>query len=301
MGKVECEIEVKSAADKLWRGIKDSAIIFPKIFPKRLAGIEIVEGDGISTGSVRLLKYVEGTPLVTHAKEKIELFDDENKTMEYSLIEGELKMLYKSLKVCLQVVPKGEGSLVKWCMEFEKASDAVPIEPEHVKEHATRVYTGLDDYLLHAVDKVECEIEVKSPADKFWQGIKNSAVIYPKLFNRRLKTIEILEGDGINVGSVRLLKYAEGTPLVSFAKEKVELLDDEEKILIYSVIEGELTNLYKTLKIRLQVVPKDDGSLVKWSMEFEKASEDVPIQPHHIQETAAKAFSGMDAYLLEAY
>lgn len=59
--KLEVEVEVKSSADKFWGGIKESSDLFPKIFPDQFKSIEIVEGDGISVGSVRLIKYGEGT------------------------------------------------------------------------------------------------------------------------------------------------------------------------------------------------------------------------------------------------
>ncbi|KAF5180305.1 Mlp-like protein [Thalictrum thalictroides] len=149
------------------------------------------------------------------------------------------------------------------------------------------------------MDKVECEIEVKSPVETFWGGLKDSTTIFPKIFPQRIKNIEIIEGDGTSVGTVRLLTYVEGTPFVTFAKEKVELIDDEKKTLGYSVIEGELTTLFKTLKVNLQIVPKgeDEGSLVKWCMEFEKENQDVTIDPHHLKENATKAYTGLDAYL----
>lgn len=59
-GKLEVEIEVKSNADKFWSTIRDSTVIFPKAFPNDYKSIEIVEGDGKSAGSVRLITYAEG-------------------------------------------------------------------------------------------------------------------------------------------------------------------------------------------------------------------------------------------------
>lgn len=59
-GKLEVEIEVKSNADKFWSIIKDSASIFPKAFPNDYKSIEILEGDGNTVGSVRLVTFGEG-------------------------------------------------------------------------------------------------------------------------------------------------------------------------------------------------------------------------------------------------
>jgi len=54
------EMELKSSADKVWGAIGDSNELFPKIFPEQYKSIEIVEGDGKTVGSIRLLKYAEG-------------------------------------------------------------------------------------------------------------------------------------------------------------------------------------------------------------------------------------------------
>ncbi|KAF8390368.1 hypothetical protein HHK36_024893 [Tetracentron sinense] len=147
--------------------------------------------------------------------------------------------------------------------------------------------------------KLEMEVEVKSSADKFWEAISDSATLFPKIFPEQYKSIEIVEGDGKSVGSIRLVKYAEGIPVITVSKEKIEVADAASKSTTYSVIDGDLANFYKNFKASLQIVPKGDGSLVKWSVEFEKASEEVP-DPNLIQEFAVKTFNDLDAYLLKA-
>lgn len=86
---------------------------------------------------------------------------------------------------------------------------------------------------------------------------------------------------------------------MTFAKEKIETADDANKIVSYSVIDGDIAAFYKNFKASLQVIPKGDGSLVKWSLEFEKAKEEVP-DPNIILEIAVKTFKDLDAYLLKA-
>lgn len=89
-----------------------------------------------------------------------------------------------------------------------------------------------------------------------------------------------------------------GVPLVTFSKEKVEVADDANKLVSYSVIDGEMVNLYKTFKPTLQVTPNGDGSLVNWSLEFEKVNAEVP-EPDLILETAVETFKDLDEYLLK--
>jgi hypothetical protein len=59
-GKLEVEVEVKAHADKFWASIRDSPTILPKAFPNDYKSIEILEGDGKSVGTVRLITYGEG-------------------------------------------------------------------------------------------------------------------------------------------------------------------------------------------------------------------------------------------------
>lgn len=90
-----------------------------------------------------------------------------------------------------------------------------------------------------------------------------------------------------------------GVPIVTVSKEKIDAADEASKSVSYTVIDGDLSNFYKHFKASFQVVPKGDGSLVKWLVEFEKANEEVP-DPNLIQEIAVKTFNDLDAYLLKA-
>ncbi|KAL5974327.1 hypothetical protein ACLOJK_030991 [Asimina triloba] len=148
-GKLELEVEVKSAVDKYWAAIKDSTNLFPKIFPQQYQSIEVVEGDGVSVGSVRLVKFGEGIPVITCSKEKIDVSDEEKKLVSYSVIDGDLINLYKTFKAHFQLAPKGDGSLVKWSIEYEKAADEVP-DPILFQDFASQTFAQLDEHLLKA-------------------------------------------------------------------------------------------------------------------------------------------------------
>ncbi|KAG8366190.1 hypothetical protein BUALT_Bualt17G0050800 [Buddleja alternifolia] len=145
--KLEVELEVKSSAEKIWESIKDSATIFPKALPDQYESIEVVEGDGKSAGSVRLIKYPPGSSPISTTKEKFELVDEANKTLSYSVVDGDVLKYYKNFKATLAVTPKGDGSLMKWSCEFDKASDEVP-NPDVIKDFAVKNFQDLDAYLL---------------------------------------------------------------------------------------------------------------------------------------------------------
>ncbi|KAK3223265.1 hypothetical protein Dsin_010290 [Dipteronia sinensis] len=148
-GKLEVDVEVKSPADKFWGSIRDSTSLFPRAFPHDYKSIQVLEGDGKASGSVRLLTYAEGSPIVKKSTEKIEHVDEVNMKVSYSVIDGDLLEYYKVFKAFIAVIPKGDGSLVKWTCEFEKTSHEIP-DPDAIKEFVVKNFKEIDDYILQA-------------------------------------------------------------------------------------------------------------------------------------------------------
>ncbi|GLU03058.1 hypothetical protein SLE2022_202760 [Rubroshorea leprosula] len=147
--------------------------------------------------------------------------------------------------------------------------------------------------------QLHVDVEFKSPADKFWGCIRDSTIVFPKAFPHDYKSIEVLEGDGKAPGSVRLITYSEGSPIVKVSKEKIDAVNDAERWVAYSVIDGDLLKFYKVFKGKIHVIPKGEGGTVKWSCEFERASEEIP-DPNVIKEFAVKNFKELDDFVLKA-
>lgn len=68
--------------------------------------------------------------------------------------------------------------------------------------------------MASSVQTLDVEVELKSPADKLWNAIRDSASLFPKAFPDQYKSIEVLEGDGKSAGSVRLINYADGNSFI---------------------------------------------------------------------------------------
>ncbi|XP_020216161.1 MLP-like protein 423 [Cajanus cajan] len=145
--------------------------------------------------------------------------------------------------------------------------------------------------------KLEVDIDLKSKPDKFWETIRNSTDIFPKAFPTDYKSIDILEGDGKAAGSIRHITYAEGSPIVKSSKEKILAADDTKKTVSYAVIEGDLLKYYDKFIGHITVTPSGEGSEVKWTAEYHKASPDVP-DPTVVKDFAVKNFLEVDAYVL---
>ncbi|KAJ8641212.1 hypothetical protein MRB53_017912 [Persea americana] len=147
--------------------------------------------------------------------------------------------------------------------------------------------------------KLETEEEIKSSPQKFWGAIKDNTDLLGKILPEVFKSIEVIEGDGKSVGSIRHIKYAEGVP-ISYSTERIETVDEANMMASYSLIDGDImVGFYNKMKATAQVIPKGNGSILKWILEFEKANEEVP-DPSAIMEFGIKTFHDIDAYLLNA-
>lgn len=84
------------------------------------------------------------------------------------------------------------------------------------------------------------------------------------------------------------------------AKEKVETIDDDNKVITYSVFDGEVGESYKSLKAILQVIDKEQGGgIVKWTFEYEKLKQDITIaSPNSYLDFSAKVTKDIDAHIV---
>uniref|UniRef100_A0A7N2LP75 Bet v I/Major latex protein domain-containing protein n=1 Tax=Quercus lobata TaxID=97700 RepID=A0A7N2LP75_QUELO len=84
------------------------------------------------------------------SKEVMEAIDDKNHSVTFKVIGGILMELYKSFKFVVQATPKGEGSLVRWTLEYEKLNVDDP-ESNTMLEFAIGVTKDIDTHLTQCV------------------------------------------------------------------------------------------------------------------------------------------------------
>jgi hypothetical protein len=80
------------------------------------------------------------------------------------------------------------------------------------------------------------------------------------------------------------------------AKEKIVAIDDTNKSITFKVIEGDLLKEYKNFVIVVQATPKGEGSLVHWTMEYEKLKDDIP-EPNSLLQFLIDVSKDIDAHL----
>ncbi|CAJ1932478.1 unnamed protein product [Sphenostylis stenocarpa] len=149
-GKVEGEVEIEASAEKFFHVFRKQIHNLPNISSERIHGAQVHEGDWENLGSVKHWEFsIEGKR--RSAKEKIEVIDDDNKTITYSLFDGEITESYKSLRCTLQVIEKENGGIVKWTLEYEKLSENITAaSPDLYLDFAVKVTKDIDDHLLKA-------------------------------------------------------------------------------------------------------------------------------------------------------
>ncbi|XP_057777506.1 MLP-like protein 34 [Salvia miltiorrhiza] len=141
--------------------------------------------------------------------------------------------------------------------------------------------------------KLELQTLITSSPHKFFDIYHNKTYLMPTICPDKLQSVQVLQGDGKNVGSVRLWTYVMGVPVI--AKDKIVGVDEVNKSITFELIDGEVTKYYKRFVATLEA---EGVNTVKWSLEYEKASEDVPHPHSHLQFLGAMA-TDIDAYLLK--
>ncbi|GMJ04445.1 MLP-like protein 28 [Hibiscus trionum] len=148
------------------------------------------------------------------------------------------------------------------------------------------------------IRKMDCQVLIKSSADKFYDAFRTKARYLPKMSNGLIAYVKLVQGDWNSVGTVRLWSYAsEGKS--QMVKEMFEEVDEENKRMVFKLVEGDLLHYYGSWRNILNITSTAEGSLVKWTMEFEKRNEDIP-DPVEYAASMVALTKNIDAYLLNA-
>ncbi|KAI3871982.1 hypothetical protein MKX03_020293 [Papaver bracteatum] len=174
----QIKTELKCSADKLYNLYRHNIMQLSTIFPDYLKSIKIVKGDGIratpmepkiihifvmihilwtkNLGSIRLWKYVipEVPSKVMVLKEMIKSVDEENRSITFNVLGGDLMTQYTIFDITITVTPKDidnikeSGCKVKLWIEYEKRTEDVHSPDAHIGL-IDGVIKELDNYLLH--------------------------------------------------------------------------------------------------------------------------------------------------------
>ncbi|MCL7044843.1 hypothetical protein MKW94_007185 [Papaver nudicaule] len=133
------------------------------------------------------------------------------------------------------------------------------------------------------LQKLEVVHLAKSSADKLYRLCTRDAPQLPKYVPEVVLNVEVIgEGPGgeIILGTVFVWTFIPvgGSAIVS--KVQVTAVDNKKRSITWTVLEGDIAKDFKSFNFDLDITPKpgatDGTSMVKWSVEYEKANEDVP-------------------------
>ncbi|KAL0559137.1 hypothetical protein IC582_003727 [Cucumis melo] len=150
-------------------------------------------------------------------------------------------------------------------------------------------------------DSIERRFELKyCSAEKLYGFLRNHLGDLVNMFPDVYKTIEVVEGQTFCAGSVVHFQYHLGDEVVS-EKWLIKVVDDATKCIIFEAVEGDMLNYYKMLRAKMEAFNgrsnKIGESFGKWTVEFEKAYENVPKPKTHM-DLFVEMSKAIDAYYL---
>ncbi|XP_015939089.1 MLP-like protein 34 [Arachis duranensis] len=149
------------------------------------------------------------------------------------------------------------------------------------------------------VQKIETEFPIKADAKEFYDVFCNKTHQVAKACPDIIQSVVIHEGRWGTERSIISWNYVhDGKACVS--KEIIEDIDKENNKMSFRVLEGDLVkHHYKSFKFLLHAVPKEKGgSMVRWTMEYEKINENTS-DPHTLMQLVVDMSKQIEAHLLK--
>lgn len=153
-------------------------------------------------------------------KHRIDLVDDESKTLAYTVLGGDPS--YSSFAAEMKFSPADDNTTeVIWTAKYEPVGEAGP--PEHIKKNVIVTLKTFEKAVME--NRVVRHTQtLNAPADTIWNILMHEDVILPKVIPHIIASYEFLEGNG-EPGSIRLLKLGHGMHVASILCRKECLID----------------------------------------------------------------------------
>ncbi|XP_057781586.1 kirola-like [Salvia miltiorrhiza] len=122
--------------------------------------------------------------------------------------------------------------------------------------------------------KLIAAIEFKAGGDVFHELFRHKPHDLSTISPGKTQGCDLHEGQFGQVGSIICWRY------IHDGKEKrdkqvIESIDEEKKLIVFKMIEGDWMELYKTFVITAHVETTGDIDLVTWTLEYEMLNDDV--------------------------
>ncbi|KAF7827615.1 MLP-like protein 28 [Senna tora] len=297
-GKVESDVHINACAEKFHELLSSKTHHIGNV-SSVMNSVEMHQGDWGKVGSIIVWNYVlDGKTCVDKAV--IEAIDPTKNLFTFKIKEGDVLDHYKTFNVTCQVSPKEKGSVVHWTFEYEKLHGQIP-NPHSLMQMATTMSREMDAHLSEGEDhqeqlvgKVEVDVHINASAEMFHEIFSSKPHEVPNISPNNIKNT-IVEGEWGKEGSIVVIHYAhDGKNCV--AKDVIEAIDPTKNLITLRVIDGDLLNDYKSVKATFQATPKDKGSLVHVTVEYEKLKGHIS-DPHSLTDMLVQVCRDVDAHL----
>ncbi|KAF7827622.1 MLP-like protein 28 [Senna tora] len=297
LGKVESDVHINASAEKFHEVMSSKTHHIGNV-SSVVNSVEMHEGEWGKVGSILLWNYVHACV----AKVVIEAIDPAKNLITFKVIEGDILDHYKSFKATIQVSPKEKGSVAHWTFEYEKLHAQIP-NPHSLMEMATTMSREMDAHLsegeghqeqLHG--KIEVDVHINASADKFHEIFSRKPQEVPKISPNNIKNT-IVEGEWGKEGSIVVIHYVYDGK-ICVGRNVIEAIDPTKNLITLRVLEGDLLNYYKSIKMTFQTTSKEKGSLVHVTVEYEKLKGHIP-DPHSLANLGVEVSKDIDAHLTQ--
>ncbi|XP_022155190.1 MLP-like protein 43 [Momordica charantia] len=145
--------------------------------------------------------------------------------------------------------------------------------------------------------KLEADVEISASASKFHEMFHKKPHHISNASVDKIQDCQLHDGDWGKVGSIICWNYFHaGKPEV--AKQVIEAVDEEKNLITFKMIEGDIMDHYKNFKFTMQATPKGKGSVVHWTLEYEKLHENIP-DSYSLLELVMGMSRDIDAHLIK--
>ncbi|EYU32958.1 hypothetical protein ABFS82_11G051100 [Erythranthe guttata] len=139
--------------------------------------------------------------------------------------------------------------------------------------------------------KLIAAIEFKAGGDVFHELIRHNPHQLSNITPGNIQGCDLHEGEFGHVGSIINWRYTHDGKEKT-AKQVVQTIDEEQKLVQFKTFEGDLMELYKTFLVTCHVETKNEIDMVTWTFEYEMLNDDVvehPITPLSVAIDITKA------------
>ncbi|KAL7093625.1 hypothetical protein ACP275_11G050900 [Erythranthe tilingii] len=120
--------------------------------------------------------------------------------------------------------------------------------------------------------KLIAAIEFKAGGDVFHELIRHKPHHLSNITPEKIQGCDLHEGEFGHVGTIITWRYTHDGKEKK-AKEVIQAINEERKLMEFKMLEGDLMELYKAFVITFHVETKNDIDLVTWTLEYEMLNE----------------------------